>query len=264
MRLKTAAAALLLLLLAAPGPALAAPEVALRPKPVSKGASITLADIFAGVVGPAARVPIAAAAPPGGQALLDAAEVQTKVRLAGYEWANAEGVARVAVASLGGGPGARPAAAPAKVGAPKRPATLVYARNIRVGEVIRPEDLRWSAEAVVGPDGLGDPDAAVGKAARRPLREGAPAIDADLAPPLFIHRDDVVSVTFAAEGVSLTLQAKALGDASRGETVEVVNTQSKKVIEAVCSGPGQAAVGPAAAELKASLQAASSYATAAR
>jgi flagella basal body P-ring formation protein FlgA len=243
------------------GRAQAAPEVVLRQKPVSRGAQITLADIFEGVRGPAGATTVARAAPAGSETVLDAADVQTKVRVAGYEWSNAEGAARIAVSSMSG-PASH--AAPKASAAAHRPAVLVYARNIRAGDLIRPEDLRWSTDAIVGAEGLSDPDEAAGKAARRPLREGAPSLQSDLAAQMMIHRDDVVSVSFSSEGVSLVLQAKALGDATRGQTVEVVNTASKKVIEAVCSGPGQAAVGPAAEQLKASLQGAQSYATAAR
>jgi flagella basal body P-ring formation protein FlgA len=79
----------------------------------------------------------------------------------------------------------------------------------------------------------------------------APAGAHDLVSPKVIKRDDVVAVVFEADGVSLTLQAKAMGDCSAGDTVEVVNPQSKKVIETVCSGPGQAVVGPRADEIKA-------------
>jgi flagella basal body P-ring formation protein FlgA len=51
--------------------------------------------------------------------------------------------------------------------------------------------------------------------------------------------------------MSLVLQGQALKDASVGETVQVLNTQSKKTIEAVVSGPGKALVGPRAQALKA-------------
>jgi flagella basal body P-ring formation protein FlgA len=242
------------------GRAQAAPEVVLKPRPVSRGVQITLADIFDGVRGPAGAIMVARAAPAGSETVLDAADVQTKVRVAGYEWSNAEGAARITVGSMAG-PVSRTAPKPSAVA--HHPSVLVYARNIRAGDLIRPEDLRWSADAIASGDALSDPDEAAGKAARRPLREGAPSLQSDLAAQTLIHRDDIVSVSFSSDGISLVLQGKALGDATRGQTVEVMNTASKKIIEAVCSGPGQAAVGPAAEQLKAS-QGAASYVTAAR
>ena len=62
--------------------------------------------------------------------------------------------------------------------------------------------------------------------------------------------DEVVFVTFQDDGMSLTLQGRAIADASVGEPVQVMNTTSKKIIEAVASGPGHAVVGPQAETLR--------------
>jgi len=88
-------------------------------------------------------------------------------------------------------------------------------------------------------------------AARRPLREGAAVGLHDVSAPIVIKAGDSVSVTYEDGGVSLTLTAKALASAAVGESFSVQNPASKKVIEAVCSGPGQAVVGPAALAMKA-------------
>ncbi|MGC1302879.1 MAG: flagella basal body P-ring formation protein FlgA, partial [Caulobacteraceae bacterium] len=48
------------------------------------------------------------------------------------------------------------------------------------------------------------------------------------------------------EGMVLSLIGKAMGDAAVGEPVEVLNTSSKKVIQAIAVGPGHASIGPAA------------------
>jgi flagellar basal body P-ring formation protein FlgA len=51
--------------------------------------------------------------------------------------------------------------------------------------------------------------------------------------------------------VALTLQGKAVSGAAVGETLSIQNTASKKIIEAVATGPGSAVVGPQAQALKA-------------
>ena len=128
---------------------------------------------------------------------------------------------------------------------------LAYARNIAAGEIVGAADMVWSDNAVAPADAPGDPDAVIGMVARRPLRAGAAVQSRDLSNPLVIKRDDTISVAFEAAGISLLLQGKALKDAAVGESVQVLNTQSKKVIDAVATGPGKAAVGPRAEAFKA-------------
>jgi flagella basal body P-ring formation protein FlgA len=228
--------------------------VELKGQIVSHGANVTLGDVFDGVRGPDAGLVLAHAAQPGLDAVLDADTVQIAARRAGYDWSNASGFHRIAVSSS---PGDIPAPTPGRSthAKPARHAraaqALTYARNLMAGDILAADDLVWSEEAVAPSDGVSDPDAAIGKAARHALRAGAPAAVHDLVSPRVIRRDDIVAVVFETDGVSLTLQAKAMGDCSAGDALEVVNPQSKKVIETVCTGPGQAVVGPRADELKA-------------
>jgi len=73
----------------------------------------------------------------------------------------------------------------------------------------------------------------------------------DLGLALVIKRDDVVQVTYHDEGISLVLQGKAMADAASGEPIAIENTISKKVIQAVATGPDQAVVGPEAEAIRA-------------
>ena len=71
---------------------------------------------------------------------------------------------------------------------------------------------------------------------------------------------DMVAVTYENEGVTLTLQGKALAAASSGESLSIQNIASKKIIDAVATGPGAAAVGPQALRLKSTRSTAARYA----
>jgi flagella basal body P-ring formation protein FlgA len=82
------------------------------------------------------------------------------------------------------------------------------------------------------------------------LREGDPVLARDVTAPLVVKAGDTVLVTYADDGVTLTLQGKAMANAAAGESFNVQNTVSKKLIEAVASGPDQAVVGPEALRLK--------------
>ncbi len=226
-----------------------AADVTLRAAPAAAG-RITLGDLFDGA-GQASGVFVAPAGPAGGQAVLDAGAVQMAAKRAGLDWANAEGRRRIVVASVAAAPAPPPGASARAAPGGKRRQALAYARNLNAGDMVSASDLVWSDAAVAPGDAPSDPDAAIGKAARRPLREGAAVALHDLASPRVIKRDDVIDVAFEDEGISLVLQAKALGDAAIGDTVAVQNLASKKTLAAVASGPGRAVVGPAAEALKA-------------
>jgi flagella basal body P-ring formation protein FlgA len=216
-------------------PALAGQGVTLRADTVDSDGVVTLSDLFEGA-GPAGRTPLAART--GSSVVLEAAAVQTAARRAGLDWANAEGVRRIVVSGA-------PAAARGNLD------VLTWSRSIAAGEIVGPSDLVWGKAVAAPADAPSDPDAVIGLAARRPLRAGAAALRRDVAAPQVIKAGEMVSVAYEADGVSLALQAKALAGGRVGETISVQNPSSKKTIQAVVAGPGQAIVGPAADELKA-------------
>ncbi len=250
--------------LSAPAAALAGQPVELKPHPVARG-YITLGDLFENATEAAAKVVVIRAPPSGLDAVLEASEIQMLARREGLDWSNARGLAHITVASLPGGTSGgrgRPAGSSA-ARSTRRPVqddaglsrdrTLVYARNISAGEILEASDLQWSADAIAGGDSLDSPALAIGKSARHAVRAGAAVQAYDLASPKLIHAGDAVEVSYENDGVVLTLEAKAMSDATLGETVEVTNTLSKKTIEAVASAPGRAVVGPGADALKASM-----------
>ena len=209
---------------------------------------VTLGDLFEGA-GSASAVLVAPGPKGAGSVVLDAGRVQAAARGAGLEWPNAQGVRRLVV---------RAGAAPAAIAASVRPEAaegeaLVYTRSLAAGEVLAPEGVAYMpVQAHQRPaDAPRDPDAAIGKAARKPLRAGAAVSARDLASPRVIARDEAVAVTYDIGGVKLTLQGKALAAASVGEAVQVRNLGSGKIIQAVATGPGAAVVGPEAERLRA-------------
>jgi len=255
--------ALLLGLVIAPAMALAGQAVELKPHPVAR-VYITLGDLFENTPEAAASFVVIHAPPPGLDAVLEASEIQMLARRKGLDWSNAQGLAHITVASLPGGASAprraltrsgpaatRRAPRDGQSASPDR--TLVYARNLSAGEILEASDLQWSSTAVAGGDGLSNPALAIGKSARHPIRAGAPVEAYDLTSPKLIHAGDAVEVAYENDGVVLTLEARALSDATLGDTVEVINPTSKKTIEAVASAPGRALVGPRADALKASM-----------
>ena len=156
---------------------------------------------------------------------------------------------RITEAPVRDATGVRPAA-PGAVAAKGNVDVLTWARNITAGEVVQPADLVWGKAALAPADAPSDPDQMVGQAARRALRSGAAVSAHDVAALQVVKMGEMVTLTFDSEGVSLALQAKALSGGAVGETINVQNVTSKKTVQAVVTGPGQAAVGPAAEQLK--------------
>lgn len=74
-----------------------------------------------------------------------------------------------------------------------------------------------------------------------PARAAAPRL-ADRV----ISRNDIVEVAYAVGGVRLTISGRAEGNAAVGQRLAIRNLQSNRVIDAVATGPGEAAAGPSA------------------
>jgi flagellar basal body P-ring formation protein FlgA len=237
--------------LASAAPAIAGQPVDLRSDALGHAGVVTLGDLFDGAQG-AAAARVVGRAPVGQQAVLDAGEVQLAARSAGFDWANSSGQRRIIVSvvaepAAGGGGAVRRAHRRGRAAQ-----ALVYARNISAGEIVQASDLQWSDETVAGPDAPGDVDRVIGMAARLPLREGAAVAGHDLIAAKVIRRDQMISVDYAEGGVSLSLSGKAMGDAAVGDIVQVMNLSSKKIIQAVATAAGHAAVGTAADTARAS------------
>ena len=220
-------------------PALAAVPVTLKADAVDADGVVTLGEIFDGA-GAAGATPVAAR--PQATVMLSAQAVRLAAARAGLDWANAEGLRQIVV--RGG------AAGPSAVAARGNVDVLTWARSIAAGEIVQPQDLVWGKAALAPADAPNDPDAVIGQAARRPLRPGAAVAARDVSAPMVIKANEIVTLTYDNQGVSLALQAKALSGGAVGETINVQNVTSKKTVAAVVTGPGQAAVGPQAEQLK--------------
>jgi len=230
------------IVIALASPALAGQRVTLRAEVLADG-PVTLGDLFENA-GQASGIRIDAVVRPGGSVSLDAAAVQRIARSAGLEWDNAQGFRRIIVRAGAGG------ASPGLRGG-ESVEVLTYVRNLNTGDVVEADDLAWG-EAVGAPAGAPkDAEDIIGKVAKRPLRAGAAVSGRDVTAAQVIKRDDVVQVTFRDGGVSLTLQAKAMEAAAVGETFKVQNVASKKIIEALATGPGRAVIGPEADRIRA-------------
>src|ERR1019366_845516 len=207
-------------------PALAGQPVSLRGQ-VSASGPITLGDLFDSS-GQAGGVVIGNGAPAGMSAVLDAGAVQRIARSHGLDWDNPGALQRIVVPSVG--------AAVASAGPMVE--VLTYSRSLTAGEIVQPTDLAFGKvpSFAVPADAPRDADSVIGKVVRRPLRAGSAVAAHALSNPFLVKRDDVVKVSYHTDGISLTLQGKAMADGPAGEPVAIQNMASKKIIQAVVTG----------------------------
>ncbi len=102
---------------------------------------------------------------------------------------------------------------------------------------------------VVRPQGGGDPSQA--SPSFGTLGDRAPAARAlqtaqrrDLAQPTIIQKGDLVQVSYRDQGMVVSIEGRAMSAAAAGQTFPVLNTGSKRTLDAVAIAPGQAAIGP--------------------
>jgi flagella basal body P-ring formation protein FlgA len=234
--------------------ALAGQPVTLRSELVDGNGQVTLSDLFDNT-GSAGNVMVANGVEPGRNQVLDATQVQRLAQRYGLDWSNSTGLRRLIVRS---GLEAAPTPASAGPAATVRSASaamtevLTYSRNLSSGDIIQAEDLTFSPVLVqaVPNDAPRNADDVIGMSVKRPLRLGQAVSARDLLAPLVIRRDDLVQVTYRDGGITLSLEAKAMGNAAVGELFTLQNTSSKKSIEAVATGPGRALTGPEAAQVR--------------
>jgi len=82
-------------------------------------------------------------------------------------------------------------------------------------------------------------DRTVGMQLRRPMRAGTPIRVADIVKPDFVQRDQSVTIIYQVPGLYLTTRGKAIESGAEGDTVSVLNLQSKRTLTGVVTGRGQ-------------------------
>lgn len=159
---------------------------------------------------PACDVPLAATAPARSQ---DSARVTAEVRCAGSRAWRLHVPVNVTV----------------------RRAVVVTAQPLERGKVLAPDDVILAERELTGMTGgyLTRIEAATGQVLRRAVPAGAALTPGLLESPVLIRRGQPVTVQ--ARSGSLTVQAPgvARGDGALGQVIEVQNSSSKKIVQAV-------------------------------
>ena len=82
----------------------------------------------------------------------------------------------------------------------------------------------------------------IGLSAKRTLTAGKLINPADLESPTLIKKNQLVTILLEVPGLIIRAEGKALADASKGQAVKVLNTQSKRIIHATAIASGLVSV----------------------
>src|SRR4051794_21183465 len=120
----------------------------------------------------------------------------------------------------------------------------VLTRGLNRGDVVKASDvaIERRPKLEIRGDVTGSTAGLIGLAAKRALRAGDVARAADLMKPEIVQRNESVTLVYEAPGLVLTMRGKALETGALGDTVNVLNIQSKRTVQGTISGPGQVSV----------------------
>ncbi|WP_421983790.1 flagellar basal body P-ring formation chaperone FlgA [Roseibium sp.] len=121
---------------------------------------------------------------------------------------------------------------------------MVLAQPLRRGDLLKEEDLTniRMVRSSVPTGAVLSPEEIVGKEARTNIRANTPLSRRTFQHPVLVGRGDKVTVTFNMPGLKLTSRAKALDDGAKGDVIDVMNLQSRRIVPAIVTSRGQVRV----------------------
>ena len=128
----------------------------------------------------------------------------------------------------------------------------VAARDLKVGQIITPDDVltkRVSRETARDADPEGKAGL-IGKEVKKSVRSGQQITQKDVRAQVMVAKGKIVTLNFTKGGIMLGAQGKALENGGLGDTVRVMNTQSKTVVQGTVTGPETVSVHAPANGLK--------------
>ena len=120
----------------------------------------------------------------------------------------------------------------------------VPTRALARGEVVKASDITIERrpKAELQNEQLAAPGDVTGLAARRVVRAGQPLRTADLMKPEIVQKNETVTLQYTVPGIVLTMRGQALDAGAEGDTVSVLNVQSKRTVQGTVTGPGRVTV----------------------
>ena len=124
------------------------------------------------------------------------------------------------------------------------PMAVVPSRTLGRGDILRRSDLELKPIPLekLPSDSVTEIASLVGMEARASLRSGQPISQSNVGSQILIHRGDLIEIRVLGGGVSVSTNAKAVGNGAKGELIELETTNPRKRLVARVAGIGMAEI----------------------
>lgn len=120
--------------------------------------------------------------------------------------------------------------------------TLIAKRTLRAQTIIGAEDVSLVAGPASGENTA--PSDAIGLETRVAIYQGRPIRLADLGPPSTVERNQIVTLAFRSDGLTILAEGRALARGGPGDRIRVMNLASRTTVNALIEPDGTLSVAP--------------------
>ena len=113
-------------------------------------------------------------------------------------------------------------------------------RTIRAQSVVTEDAISFVVAHYEG--AISDPSDVLGLEARITIYSGRPIRPGDVGPPALIERNEIVTLVYAYNGLSILTEGRSLSRAADGERARVMNLSSRKSVSGVVRPDGSVLV----------------------
>ena len=122
----------------------------------------------------------------------------------------------------------------------------VLNRLVSAGDTIQATDIDWVSTRIdqIYPSTLTDAQQMIGRVAKRPLPAGQLVRANDIINQPAVHKNSLITITVQTAQMSLTVRGKAMEDGAIGQSIRVMNVNSRKQLVGVVKDAATVVIPP--------------------
>ena len=118
--------------------------------------------------------------------------------------------------------------------------SIVATRIIRAQSIVTEDAISFSMSNFEG--AIVNPSEVLGLEARTTIYPGRPIRHDDVGPPALIERNEIVTLIYTSNGLSILTEGRSLSRAAAGERARVMNLSSRKSVSGIVRPDGSVMV----------------------